>query len=141
MGTDSVTETNADGARPYRGLAPDERRAQRRAALIDAAIETYGERGYRASTVKGVCAAAGLTERYFYESFESSEALLMACYHHVNAQLFMQIAEAAEAAGARHGPRPRDAERLFLGAAGPAAAGAGVFDGDSRRQPGGGRCL
>ena len=42
MGTDSVTETNADGARPYRGLAPDERRAQRRARLIDAAIETQG---------------------------------------------------------------------------------------------------
>lgn len=99
MGTDSVIETSVEGARPYRGLAPDERRAQRRARLIDAAIETYGERGYRASTVKGVCAAAGLTERYFYESFESSEALLIACYHHVNAQLFALIAAAAEAAG------------------------------------------
>ena len=99
MANQPPIEPSPDAARPYRGMALDERRAQRRAQLIDAAIETYGERGYRASTVKAVCAEAGLTERYFYESFESSEALLMACYHHVNAQLFLQIAEAAEAAG------------------------------------------
>lgn len=51
-------------ARTYRGVSQDERRAQRRSQLIGAAIQVYGERGYRQATVKAVCEAAGLTERY-----------------------------------------------------------------------------
>jgi AcrR family transcriptional regulator len=61
-----------------RGVPLDARRAQRREALIRAAIEVYGARGFRNATVKAVCEAAGLTERYFYESFANGEALLVA---------------------------------------------------------------
>lgn len=67
----------------YQGVPLEQRRALRRAALIRAAIAVYGERGYRAATVKSVCAAAGLTERYFYESFANSESLLVASYETV----------------------------------------------------------
>lgn len=67
----------------YQGVPLEQRRAARRAALIRAAVAVYGERGYRAATVKSVCAAAGLTERYFYESFANSEALLVASYEAV----------------------------------------------------------
>lgn len=116
MANQPLLEPSPDAARSYRGMPLDERRAQRRAQLIDAAIETYGEHGYRASTVKAVCAAAGLTERYFYESFESSEALLMACYHHVNAQLFLEIARAAEAAGGDPKARGRAMLRAYFSA-------------------------
>ncbi len=67
----------------YQGVPLERRRALRREALIRAAIAVYGERGYRAATVKSVCAAAGLTERYFYESFANSESLLVASYETV----------------------------------------------------------
>lgn len=52
----------------------------RRERLIEAAIHVYGEIGYRNATVKNVCEAAELTERYFYESFDNSEVLLIAAY-------------------------------------------------------------
>ena len=92
-------------ARRYRGAGADERRAQRRCQLVAAAIEVYGERGFQTSTVKAVCDAAGLTERYFYESFPNSEALLAACFETVTEGLFHDIAHAGEVA--REGGRER----------------------------------
>jgi AcrR family transcriptional regulator len=84
-------------ARPYRGLSQEERRTERRHRLIAAAIDVYGERGYRQTSVKAVCDAAGLTERYFYESFGNSEELLIACYNAVTYGLFKEIANVAKA--------------------------------------------
>jgi len=66
--------------RPYGGVSPDERVSERRARLVEAGIELFGTRGLRATTVRSVCAAAGLTDRYFYESFATLEALLQAVY-------------------------------------------------------------
>jgi AcrR family transcriptional regulator len=74
-------------ARQYGGHSTEERRLARRQRLIEAAIHVYGEVGYRNATVKAVCEAAELTERYFYESFESSEALLMAAFDTVSHRL------------------------------------------------------
>jgi AcrR family transcriptional regulator len=94
-------------ARPYRGVSHDERRAHRREQLIAAAIAVYGERGYRHATVKAVCEAAGLTERYFYESFANSDELLIASYHAVTANVFGVLTRAAEAAGRDRAERAR----------------------------------
>lgn len=69
--------------RVYGGQSAEARAEQRRARLIEAAVKVYGAQGYRNATVKAVCEAAGLTERYFYESFENSEALLIAAFDHV----------------------------------------------------------
>jgi len=91
--------TELSPARRYRGAAADERRAQRRCQLIAAAIQVYGERGYQRSTVKAVCEAAGLTERYFYESFANSEALLAASFEAVTDALLEAISHAGDAAG------------------------------------------
>jgi len=44
--------------------------------LIGAAIDVYGTVGFRAATVRAVCEQAGLTPRYFYESFANNEVLL-----------------------------------------------------------------
>jgi AcrR family transcriptional regulator len=85
-------------SRNYRGLPPDERRAQRRCQLIEAAITVYGERGYRQASVKAVCEAAGLTERYFYESFANSEELLIASFNAVTYTVYREITAAAQAA-------------------------------------------
>jgi AcrR family transcriptional regulator len=40
----------------------------------------FGATGYAAVSVKQVCQAAGLTERYFYQSFSDREALLAGVY-------------------------------------------------------------
>ncbi|MCC8939281.1 TetR/AcrR family transcriptional regulator [Bradyrhizobium sp. Arg68] len=86
-------------ARLYGGMDAEERRAERRLKLIDAAVEVYGEVGYRGATVKAICEAAELTERYFYESFANSEALLIAAYSHVVGHLHEEMAAAAASAG------------------------------------------
>lgn len=66
--------------RAYGGLSPEHRLAARRERLVEAGIALFGRLGLRATTVRGVCAEAGLTDRYFYESFDGLEALLAACY-------------------------------------------------------------
>jgi AcrR family transcriptional regulator len=95
-------------------VSQDERRAQRRSQLIAAAIAVYGERGYRQATVKAVCEAAGLTERYFYESFANSEELLIASYNAVAYAVFGEIREAAAAAGATRTERARAMLRTYF---------------------------
>jgi AcrR family transcriptional regulator len=66
--------------RPYRGVSADERRAIRRAQLIDAGLDVLGTEGMAGLTMTAVCARAGLTERYFYESFRDRDDLLEAVF-------------------------------------------------------------
>lgn len=73
------TSSEATG-RTYRGAGADERREERRTRLLDAAAEVFGSTGYRTATVEKICTEAGLTKRYFYESFANSEELLVATY-------------------------------------------------------------
>lgn len=114
-------------ARAYRGVAPDERRAQRREKLLAAAIAVYGERGYRHATVKAVCEAAGLTERYFYESFDNSEALLVASFNAVTYAVFDVIRAAARTAGRGRVARARAMLAAYFGALQREPASARVF--------------
>jgi AcrR family transcriptional regulator len=97
-------------------VSQDERRAQRRSQLIAAAIAVYGERGYRQATVKAVCEAAGLTERYFYESFANSEDLLVASFNAVTYSVFGEIRQAAAAAGRNRTARARAMLRAYFAA-------------------------
>jgi AcrR family transcriptional regulator len=64
--------------REYGGQSAHERVAARRARLIAAGRELFATRGVAATTVKVVCDTAGLTQRYFYESFRTVEALALA---------------------------------------------------------------
>ncbi|RDI51162.1 TetR/AcrR family transcriptional regulator [Nocardia mexicana] len=77
MNRDSST---APTGRRYAGLTPAERTEQRRAAILAAALELFGTKGYANSPVKQICQEAGLTERYFYESFADREDCLAALY-------------------------------------------------------------
>jgi len=85
--------------RSYRGATPAQRVEQRRAQLIDAAVEVFGTLGYRAATVEHICADAGLSKRYFYESFTDSEHLLLACYQQCAEEIHQAMADAVLAAG------------------------------------------
>jgi AcrR family transcriptional regulator len=66
--------------RVYGGRTMDERRAERREKLLDAAVELFGTTGYAGTTIESLCRQAGLNPRYFYEQFDSREALLGAVY-------------------------------------------------------------
>lgn len=63
--------------RPWRGVSPEQRVAERRERLLAAALEVFTSRGYAAARVSDVCAQAGLTQRYFYESFADKETALV----------------------------------------------------------------
>jgi len=84
--------------RPYRGVSADDRRAVRRARLIEAGLELLGERGWQGTTVRAVCAEAGLTERYFYESFAGRDELLAGVFDRVASEAAEGILLAVEAA-------------------------------------------
>ena len=75
----SVSKPSAKPAgRRYRGVSVAQRRDERRQRLLEAGQQVFGSQGFHAATVKMLCATAGLTERYFYESFESREAMFLA---------------------------------------------------------------
>ncbi|WP_216917315.1 TetR/AcrR family transcriptional regulator [Nocardia noduli] len=80
--------------RAYGGISADERRTLRRTALLDAALALIGEQGLAKFTVSGLCAQAGLNERYYYESFDSREAVLTALIDRIAEELAVAIIEA-----------------------------------------------
>jgi AcrR family transcriptional regulator len=69
--------------RTYRGATPSQRVEERRAQLVD----------------------AGLSKRYFYESFPDSEALLLACYercaNEIHEAMVTAVAEATDTVDAQ----------------------------------------
>ncbi|WP_280402395.1 TetR/AcrR family transcriptional regulator [Nocardia carnea] len=84
--------------RTYGGLSAEERRAQRRAALLDAALEIIGTQGLDKLTVSGMCTQAGLNERYYYESFGSRDDVLTALVDGIAEELVLAITTAAHTA-------------------------------------------
>lgn len=86
--------------RTYGGLSAEERRAQRRSALLDAALEIIGTQGLDKLTVTGMCTEAGLNERYYYESFGSRDDVLTALVDGIAEELVLVIAAALHEAGA-----------------------------------------
>src|ERR1700743_1493019 len=89
----AAAKSIAQPARSYGGLAMEERVAARRARFIEAGVELFGTQGFRGATVRGICAAAGLTDRYFYESFASLESLLAAVYGSLTERFAKRLTE------------------------------------------------
>lgn len=87
----------AEVMRDYGGISAADRRAERRRKLLTAGRQIWGESGIAEVTVRGVCSAAGLIPRYFYEQFPNREALLFAVADDVRDELL----EALVAAGVR----------------------------------------
>ena len=71
----------------WAGVSPTDRQAERRALLVAAAFELFGDGGEGAVSVRSVCRAAELNTRYFYESFTDTDELLGAVYDEVAAEL------------------------------------------------------
>ena len=93
----------------------EERQLERRERIIRAAIKVYGQHGYHRASVKAICLEAGLTERYFYESFVNGEDLLRQCFLAVEDDLLRRTrAAAAEAAVPDVIERARTALLVYL---------------------------
>ena len=102
MSTSSVT-------RPYRGVPASDRAAARRDALMQAGLQVFDSDGWSALSARRVCEVAGLTRRYFYESFESLDALVAAIFVSITAEVSTairaSITQSAEDPGLGFGER------------------------------------
>jgi AcrR family transcriptional regulator len=108
--------------RKFRGLSLEERRSQRREALLDAGLEAFGTRGFHATGVRDICTQARLTERYFYESFPNREALFLEVY----GRAALQVRDDVDRALGASSEEPREQSRAGL------RASLGAFKADPR---------
>ncbi len=79
---------------------------------MDAAYELIGDDGWSATTVRGVCARAKLTPRFFYESFADLDTLAVAVFDEIVAAATARFLAALEEAPAD----PQARMRAGLGA-------------------------
>jgi AcrR family transcriptional regulator len=77
--------------------------AERRAAIVDAALQVFGERSYGRATTAEIARAAGVSEPILYRHFASKRDLYIACLEAMSSRL----REAAEAIIAAE-PDPRE---------------------------------
>jgi AcrR family transcriptional regulator len=102
-------------SRGWAGTTLADRRADRRRKLLDVGLELLGSQGSAAVSVRSVCRAAQLTDRYFYENFVDREALLLAVYDEVAAEAGQVLIDAVAGAGSEeHEPVARAAVDAFL---------------------------
>ncbi|MET0997244.1 MAG: TetR/AcrR family transcriptional regulator [Marmoricola sp.] len=73
--------------RSYGGRTAQERARDRRARLVAATVALLAEHGEAGTTMTAICARAGLTERYFYESFTHREDALLAALDDVSTRI------------------------------------------------------
>ena len=78
----------------WSGVPLQDRQALRRDELIAAGIGLLGSPGGPSLTVRAVCRAAGLTERYFYESFTDRDEYVAAVYDDVCASAMSTLMDA-----------------------------------------------
>ena len=83
----------------WAGVPLDDRRAERRGLLVDAAFQLFGSGGEAALSVRSVCRECGLNTRYFYEGFDGIDDLLGAVYDKVGLELAAVVDTAIAVAG------------------------------------------
>jgi AcrR family transcriptional regulator len=94
---DQTDATAAGGPRRRRagrtrnGLTPEQRAEQRRRALLDAALELFGTKGYQATSVEEICRTAYVSTRNFYEEFDNRDALLWRLVHDVMTDAYVAL--------------------------------------------------
>jgi AcrR family transcriptional regulator len=81
----------------WSGVPLEDRQALRRGELIDAGVDLLGGESGPALTVRAVCRATGLTERYFYESFSERDEFVRAVYDDVCARAMSTLSSSTSA--------------------------------------------
>ena len=89
----------------WSGVPLEDRQVLRRGELVAAGVQLLGQESGPAVTVRAVCRAAGLTERYFYESFADRDEFVRAVYDDVCARAMSTLMSATT---------PREAVERFV---------------------------
>ncbi len=109
--------------RVYGGRSAQERRQDRRARLLAAALDLFGTDGFPSTTIERLCAVANIATRSFYEEFASREDLLRTVYDELVVAATARIVGALEEQDGTLDERVRRAVGAYLGyvEGGPAA--------------------
>jgi AcrR family transcriptional regulator len=99
-------------ARRIKGLDADERRAQRRTQLLDAALDLFAANGYLNTSIEQLCQSAYVGTKAFYEVFESRED----CYIALLRQITERLSERMVGVLAQAPEDEREASRLLVSA-------------------------
>jgi AcrR family transcriptional regulator len=73
--------------RTVRGLDPEQRKAQRRADLLAAALTLFGRKGFANVSIEEICQTAYVGTKSFYELFDSKQACYLALFEQLTADL------------------------------------------------------
>lgn len=111
--------SSPDQPRPrlYSGQSSDERDAERRRRLLEAAKELIGTAGYAALSVERLCSAAKVSTRHFYKLYDGKEAAFLDLYEEITAQSFLRATAALAATEGE--PITTRIPRAFLAYIGP----------------------
>jgi len=97
----------------YRGVSAKDRAAERRSRLLEATLAVWADPRTR-TTMTAVCAEAGLTERYFYESFANLDDAMTAVMDAIAAEIEQATVAAVESAGDDPAERVYASMRAFV---------------------------
>lgn len=81
--------------RRIRGLDAEQRSAQRRSQLLDAATELFAEQTFSGTSIEQICQRAYVGTKGFYDHFDSKEACYIALLQQLTAQIQQRVATAA----------------------------------------------
>ncbi len=112
-----VRSAGGSAGRPAAGRAGTtlaERRRVRRAAFLDAGIALLGSAESAPVTVRAACRSAGLTERYFYESFTDRDEYIRSVYDELGRRARATLDEVVHAGPMDPVVRARAAVEAFI---------------------------
>lgn len=99
LGTETCQDVGMDEVvRPWRGVSAQDRRAQRRQQLLAACFDVVGESGVDDTTVDAIVKRAGLSKRYFYESFSGRDDVLVGTFDELMARIRERLSDAVATA-------------------------------------------
>ncbi len=95
-------------SRTIRGLDAEQRRAERREQLLDAALKLFAANGYLGTSIEQICTTAYIGTKSFYELFTSREECYVAVLRRTSDRLEEQMLDAArQATGNERQEAPR----------------------------------
>jgi AcrR family transcriptional regulator len=97
-------------SRTIRGLDAEQRRAERREQLLDAALKLFAAEGYLGTSIEQICSTAFIGTKSFYELFASREECYLALLQRTSERLEERMAGAAALAT---GNERQEAPRLL----------------------------
>lgn len=87
----NATAKESSGRR-IRGLDAEQRREQRRQALLDAGLELFAAQGYPNTSIEQLCQHAYVGTKAFYETFSSRDECYSALLSRISDDVFGQLA-------------------------------------------------